>query len=156
VGPANGRFVEAEDLTHLFHVELVLVIERENQSFAVRQQRNRLGQCAGDSALVKGRFLIIERLQRSLTVPIELVEVQQAYASHFYQNLVLLRERDSQLGRNLLVSCIQTCPPFYGAHRVPGGFSESYRSYRSPCVAPRLVDHCILDRQSERSIATLR
>src|SRR5215469_9376751 len=74
MGSTDSRFIEIENQPDLFHIELVLVIERHHHPFPFWQRRDRLGQRRRHAALIEGCFLVIRDLQPLFSGLGELVE----------------------------------------------------------------------------------
>ena len=104
--PAYRRFVEAEHRADLFHVEFLLVIERQNELFALRQRRDRFGERGHHAAPVERGVLVVDGVQPVVGRLVELGDVEQPNAGDLDQHRVVLAEREPHLDGDLVVVAV--------------------------------------------------
>src|SRR6185312_3991283 len=153
VRAAHGRFVQAENLADLVHVQAALVIKRHDQLLAIWQRFDRARKGRHDSVLVQTGLGIVGAARQVVLAVHELVELEEADARNLDQKLVIGVEREAHRGGEFLVGGAAAEPAFEHAHRRGGLLGAADDAHRRPGFAPRLVDHRVADRAAQPALA---
>ena len=150
--PADRRFVQAEHLPNLLHVQFLLVVEREDEFFALGQGRYRFRKRRHHSAAVERRVLIFHRPQPVIVGFAQRVDVQESDAGDLDQHRMVLAEFDAHFGGDLVVAAVAAETRLDCVQCLARGFGKPHDPHRRPDLATRLINHRVDDGALQRLV----